>query len=66
MTEIYCFVDDFLKACPALSRWRRSPHSTPRFTDAEVLTVALLQSDVDTIKLKLLRYNLAHAGVLSA
>jgi transposase len=52
MTEIYCFVDDFLKARPALSRWRRSPHAAPRFTDAEVLTVALLQADAGTDNLK--------------
>lgn len=52
MTEIYCFIDDFLKARPALSGWRRSPHATPRFTDAEVLTVALLQADVGTDRLK--------------
>ena len=43
MTEIYCFIDDYLKAHPAQSRWRRSPHRHPRFTDSEVLTVALLQ-----------------------
>ena len=52
MTEIYCFVDDFLKAHTALSGWRRSPHAAPRFTDAEVLTIALLQSDVGTDNLK--------------
>lgn len=52
MTEIYCFVDDFLRARPALSGWRRSPHASPRFTDAEVLTIALLQADVGTDRLK--------------
>jgi hypothetical protein len=52
MTEIYCFIDDFLKARPALSGWRRSPNADPRFTDAEVLTIALLQSDVGTDNLK--------------
>ncbi len=52
MTEIYCFVDDFLKARPALSGWRRSPHAAPRFTDSEVLTIALLQADVGTDTLK--------------
>jgi transposase len=52
MTEIYCFVDDFLKARPALSGWRRSPHASPRFTDSEVLTIALLQADVGTDTLK--------------
>jgi len=52
MTEIYCLIDDFLKAHPALSGWRSSPHAAPRFTDAEVLTIALLQSDIGTDKLK--------------
>jgi hypothetical protein len=43
MTEIYCFVDEFLKTHPKLAHWRRSPHAQPQFSDAEVLTVALLQ-----------------------
>lgn len=43
MAEIYCFVDDFLKAHPRRARWRRSPNASPAFTDAEVITVALLQ-----------------------
>jgi DDE family transposase len=43
MTEIYCFVDDYLKAHPASARWRRSAHHQPRFSDAEVITIALLQ-----------------------
>lgn len=43
MTEIYCLVDDFLRAHPALARGRRSPHAQPQFSDAEVLTSALLQ-----------------------
>jgi transposase len=52
MTEIYCFVDDYLSAHPALSRWRRSPHSSPRFTDAEVITIALLQGPLGVASLK--------------
>ena len=52
MTEIYCFVDDYLKAHPALSGWRRSPHSAPRFTDAEVITLALLQGSLGVASLK--------------
>jgi hypothetical protein len=40
MTEIYCFVDDYLRAHLALLRWRRSPHCAPRFTDSEVITIA--------------------------
>ena len=52
MTEIYCFVDDFLNAHPALAGWRRSPHARPQFTDAEVITIALLQSSFGVNKLK--------------
>jgi hypothetical protein len=52
MTEIYCFVDDFLKAHPAAARWRHSPNSKPRFTDSEVITIALLQNSFDCSTLK--------------
>src|SRR5712691_9587125 len=52
MTEIYCFVDEFLKTHPALARWRRSPHAQPQFSDAEVLTVALLQGVFEVATLK--------------
>lgn len=43
MTEIYYFVDEFFKGHARLAQWRRSPHAQPPFSDAEVLTVALLQ-----------------------
>ncbi len=52
MTQIYCLVDDFLKARPRLLRWRRSPHAYPHFTDAEVLTIALLQGVFGVASLK--------------
>jgi len=52
MTEIYCFIDDYLRAHPALAGWRRSPHSAPRFTDAEVITIALLQGPMGVASLK--------------
>ncbi len=52
MTQIYCFVDDFLKTHPSLAGWRHSPHSQPKFTDAEVITIALLQSSFGVDKLK--------------
>ena len=52
MTEIYCFVDDFLKAHPPLAQWRRSPHAQPRFSDAEVLTIALVQGVLEVATLK--------------
>ena len=40
---IYFHVDNFCQQHPALARWRASNHSAPRFTDAEVLTIALMQ-----------------------
>ena len=52
MTEIYCFVDDYLRAHPGRARWRRSPNASPAFTDAEVLTVALLQNSFGCATLK--------------
>ena len=39
MTEIYCFIDDYLKAHPKTCRLATLTHnSQPAFTDAEVLT----------------------------
>ena len=52
MAEIYCFVDDFLRAHPQRARWRRSPNGRPRFTDAEVITIALLQGSFGCATLK--------------
>jgi transposase len=45
-------VDEFLKAHPRLAHWRHSPHAQPRFSDAEVLTIALLQGVVEVATLK--------------
>lgn len=52
MTVLYCFVDEFLKAQPVLAHWRRSAHAQPRFSDAEVLTIALLQGVFEVATLK--------------
>ena len=52
MTEIYCFVDDYLKTHPELSRWRQSPNAEPRLTDSEVITVGLMQSCLGVTTLK--------------
>lgn len=52
MTEIYCFIDDYLKAHPQRVQWRRSHNSQPHFTDAEVLTIAVLQSSFGCATLK--------------
>ena len=65
MTEIYCFIDDYLKAHPHCAQWRRSPHSVPRFTDAEVLTIALLQGSFQVPTLKQ-TYRLIGANFRSA
>jgi hypothetical protein len=48
MTEIYCFVADYLEAHPGYAGWRRSP----QFTDAEVLTIAVLQGSFRVATLK--------------
>lgn len=52
MTEIYCFVDDYLRAHPHRAHWRRSPNAQPAFTDAEVITIALLQGSFGCATLK--------------
>jgi hypothetical protein len=65
MTEIYCFIDDYLKAHPHCAQWRRSPHSCPRFADAEVLTLALLQGSFQVPSLKQ-TYRLVRANFRSA
>src|SRR5438045_9637385 len=44
MTEIYVYVDDYIKARPELANWRSSPNDHPAFSDAEVITVGLMQS----------------------
>ena len=65
MIEIYCFIDDYLKAHPRCAKWRRSPHSEPRFTDAEVLTIALSQGSFQVASLKH-TYRLVRANFRSA
>jgi transposase len=42
LTVLYVFVADFLQQHPALAQWRHSNHS-PKLTDAEVITSALMQ-----------------------
>jgi IS5 family transposase len=43
LTHLYVFVDDVLKQSPHLANWRRSSNSRPKFSDAEVITIGLLQ-----------------------
>ena len=52
MTKIYVFVDDYLKAHPRQAAWRRSNNKAPEFTDAEVLTLGLLQGAFGCATLK--------------
>lgn len=52
MIELYCFVDEFFKTHPGWAQWRRSPHAQPQFSDAEVLTIALLQGVFEVATLK--------------
>jgi hypothetical protein len=52
MTEIYVCVDDFLKAHPGVAQWRRSPNHEPEFTDAEVITIGLMQECLGVATLK--------------
>src|SRR4030095_13875099 len=52
MTALYCFVDEFLQTHPAVAQWRHSPYARPQFSDAEVLTIALLQGVFEVATLK--------------
>jgi transposase len=52
MTAVYVFVDDYRQAHPAQTQWRCSNHHAPAFTDAEVLTVALMQGCLGVATLK--------------
>jgi hypothetical protein len=52
LTELYVFIDDFLTTLPALRYWQQLPHNQPAFTDAEVLTMVLLQGGLRVTSLK--------------
>lgn len=43
LVEIYYFVDECLKHHPEFSQWRKSNNCSPKFSDAEVITIALMQ-----------------------
>ena len=51
-TEIYVFVDDWMKRHPHTAAWRTSNNDQPPLTDAEVITIALMQPalGLDTFK----------------
>jgi hypothetical protein len=52
LTEGYRHVDDFFQAHPQLARQRRSPNGVPKFTDAEVIALGLMQGYFRTADLK--------------
>jgi hypothetical protein len=43
MLVAFCFADDFLQAHSNLAAWRTSNNARPKFSDAEVITIALMQ-----------------------
>ena len=52
LTILYYFVDTELHQRPNKAHWRRSNHSQPKLTDAEVITIALMQGYFQTPTLK--------------
>lgn len=52
LTQIYVFVADFLQEHPDRAHWRRSHNREPAFTDAEVITIGLMQSVFGVATLK--------------
>jgi transposase len=52
LTVLYVFVADFLEQHPGLADWRRSNNDQPVFTDAEVLTIGLMQGCLGVATLK--------------
>jgi len=52
MTAVYVLVDDYLKAHPKATPWRRANNNHPAFTDAEGITLGLLQGCLGAASLK--------------
>jgi IS5 family transposase len=52
MIAVYVFVDDYLQAHPDETQWRHSNYHSPAFTDAEVITIGLLQGCLGVASLK--------------
>ena len=52
MIERYCVVDEFCKTHPRLASWRHSPPAQPQFSEAEGLTIALVQGVFEVATLK--------------
>jgi hypothetical protein len=43
-TALYCRIDDEMKASPQLNRWRPGVGIAPKITDAELVTVSVMQA----------------------
>lgn len=56
----YLFVCNFLTQQPTLANWRRSNNRHPAFTDAEVLTIALMQGCLECSTLKKAYQHIRH------
>jgi transposase len=52
LTAVYVFVDDYLKAHPRATQWRRAHHNQPAFTDAEVIAIGVFQGCLGVATLK--------------
>ncbi len=52
LTVLYVWISDFLDHHPVLAGWRQSNNGSPRFTDAEVLTIAMMRGYFHNATLK--------------
>src|SRR2546429_3387972 len=60
-TALYVKTDDLLKASPYLARWRPAVGITPQLSDAELVTLAVMQALLGyTSESRWLRYARAH------
>ena len=64
-TALYVRTDDLLKAAPERAPWRPKIGITPRITDAELITLAVMQALLGyTSEARWLRYTRSHLGHL--
>jgi hypothetical protein len=64
-TALYVKTDDLLKGSPCLARWRPAAGIAPKLTDAELVTLAVLQALLGfTSESRWLRHARAHLGHL--
>jgi hypothetical protein len=60
LVGIYVFVCDYLAEHPNVAAWRHSNNDEPDFTDAEVITIALMQGCLGCATLKKAYLHIAH------